>query len=88
MQFQIVTILSVAALASASNITTTYTNEFTTIVETITSCGPEVTNCPYRNHSNNTNVTIPPVTSWEGAANGFYAKAGVAAVAGVAAFLL
>jgi hypothetical protein len=87
MQFQIVSLLSVAALASAANITTTYVDQFTTITATITDCEETVTNCP-AHKKNGTNVTVPPVTTWEGSANGMYAKAGVVALAGAAAFLL
>lgn len=85
MQFQIISLLSVAALASATNYTTTFVDQDTTIVATITSCASTVTNCPAFNGSN---VTIPPVTTFEGAAAGYMAKAGVAALAGAAALLL
>ncbi|CDR43554.1 CYFA0S12e01838g1_1 [Cyberlindnera fabianii] len=84
MQFSIA-ILSVAALAVAQNITTSIVDAESTVLATVTECASTVTDCPAKNGSN---VTVPSVTTFEGAANNMYAGAGVAAAAAIAAFML
>lgn len=110
MQFQILSLLSLAAYVIAEDVTVTETTDVDTPVSTVTSltteCDETVTDCPYRSQettvaeeeattaveeTNSTttegNITYS-LTSWEGAAAGTYAKAGVAVAAGVAALLL
>lgn len=85
MQFSTVTLFAAAAALVAADVTVT--EESSTLV-TITSCAPDVTNCPARETtaavsvSSASNYTIPAnVTSYEGAA----AKPFVAGAAAIAA---
>lgn len=73
MQFTTVALLFAAAV-SAGNVTTV-TNSESTLV-TITSCGPEVTDCPAAN------TTVANISSYEGAANRQYAVGAAALAAG------
>lgn len=80
MQFTTVAIFA-AAVASVNAATTTATDVSSTLV-TITSCGPEVTECPAKHSSSASNYTTPAnVTSYEGAAAPRYGGAAIAAVA-------
>ena len=75
MQFSTVVLFAASALAASSTITET---ALSTQIETITSCGPEVTDCP----ANKGNGTI--TTASDNAANGAfgnYYAAGAAALA-------
>lgn len=74
MQFSVV-LFAASALAVSSTLTET---SFSTEVETITSCGPEVTDCPARNS------TVPPESTFTDGAAGVYGNyyaAGAAALA-------
>lgn len=75
MQFTIVALFASSALAAVSGTTVIATS---TDLETITSCGPEVTNCPARN------ATSSEISTYSGAGNGAhgsYYAAGAAALA-------
>jgi len=73
---QFATLALFAAAAIAANVTETDT---LTTVATITSCGPEVTNCPAHSSASK-NGTAPVVTSFEASGNRVQV-AGVAALA-------
>ncbi|CUM63390.1 uncharacterized protein PRCAT00000964001 [Priceomyces carsonii] len=79
MQFLNIALLAAAAVVVKAETTTE--TDFSTEVATITSCGPEVTNCPAES-----SVSSAPanVSSWEGAAVG-KAQYGVAGAAALAA---
>ncbi|GMM28826.1 hypothetical protein DAMA08_015430 [Martiniozyma asiatica (nom. inval.)] len=71
MQFATLALFASSAVAATSYLTSTD-------LETITSCGPEVTDCPARNH---TSSSVP--TYEAGAATqGYYAAGAVALAAG------
>ncbi|CAH6718434.1 protein Tos6p [[Candida] jaroonii] len=72
MQFAVVALLFAAVTKAANE--TTVTDLSSTLV-TITSCGPEVTDCPAKNETSN-------VSTWEGAANKQYAVGAAALAAG------
>lgn len=60
MRFSIVAAAVMASVVAAD--TTYYSTTSTTVIDTITSCGPEVTNCPARSHSSSPAVaTYTPV---------------------------
>lgn len=71
MKFTTVALLF-AAVANAGNITTVTDGSSTLL--TITSCGPDVTACPYANHTN--------VSTWEASANRQFAVGAAALAAG------
>lgn len=75
MQFTIVALFASSALAAVSGTTVVTTS---TDLETITSCGPEVTSCPARNE---TSSTIPTYSAAANGAHGSYYAAGAAALA-------
>lgn len=88
MQFS--TIATIAALFTAAQAATSVvvvSDVAATVTDTVTSCGPEVTNCPGASHTvphNGSNVTI---STFEGAgvvASGSYAAMGAAALVGAA----
>lgn len=70
MQFSTVVLFAASALAASSTVT-----EVTSA--TMTSCGPEVTNCPARHD----NGTVSSTYSDAAAAQGSYFAAGAAALA-------
>ncbi|SGZ56091.1 CIC11C00000005318 [Sungouiella intermedia] len=72
MQFSTVAIVA-AAVASVSALNVTTETDVSSTLVTITSCGPEVTNCP---------LTKANVSTWEGAANKQFAAGAVALAAG------
>ncbi|QEO24125.1 hypothetical_protein [Candidozyma auris] len=76
MQFSTVAIFAAAAAVSAHKNVTTVTDLHSSLV-TITSCGPEVTDCPAHHPS-----TVANVSTYEGAANKQFAAGAVALAAG------
>ncbi|CAH6722494.1 protein Tos6p [[Candida] jaroonii] len=78
MQFSTVALLFAAAVNAA---TVTETDLSSTLV-TITSCGPEVTDCPAKPEVEVSNSTVANVSTWEGAANKQFAVGAAALAAG------
>ena len=78
MQFSTVVLFAASALAASSTLTET---ALSTQVETITSCGPEVTDCPAREHSNST-ITTASDNAANGAYGNYYAAGAAALAAG------
>ncbi|GMM44698.1 hypothetical protein DAPK24_012730 [Pichia kluyveri] len=74
MQFTSVVLFASAALAATSYETATKS-------ETITSCGPEVTDCPAREHGNST-ITTASDNAANGAYGNYYAAGAAALAAG------
>ena len=79
MQFSTVAIIA-AAVASVNAATSTVV-ESSEVLVTITSCGPEVTDCPVT-HSSSSNYTAPVnVTTWENGVGSNKFAAGAAVLA-------
>lgn len=72
MQFSTVAIIAAASAVVSASANATVTDVASTLV-TITSCGPEVTDCP---------ATAANISTYEGAANKQYAAGAAALVAG------
>lgn len=80
MQFSVV-LLAASALAASSTVTEIV---YSTDLETITSCGESVTDCPASTKKNSTASSAVPTFSAEAAGNygSFYAAGAVALAAG------